>query len=274
MSTFTDISGPGRRSRRSARIGGVTVLRDLPYCPGVKACRLDLFMPGGPGPHPLVVLIHGGGWISGDRDSFHGEAAWFASQGVGAACVSYRLAPLEPFPAACDDVLNAVAHLRNESKLHGIDPSRIIAMGNSAGGHLGCIAGLQRNLSDGSPAQNADAVVAICPITDVRNPEQTHFPISMSFLEQFLGGSHAESPERYAAASPATHVHGGAPPFLIFHGTADDIVPVEQSKSLYIKLCESGVPAELHLLEGEGHSFSYPAWEQIRAQSLEFIQTL
>lgn len=219
-------------------------------------------------------MLHGGGWISGNKCDFHDEAEYFVSQGIACACVGYRLAPLHPFPAACDDVLNAVQFLRSNATELNIDPECIVAFGNSAGGHLSCIAGLQKTLSNSDPAQNANAVVSICAITDIREPDKNHYPISMTFLEQFMGSTYSESPELYSAASPITHIHESAPPFLIFHGNADDIVPPEQSKSLYVHLCQAGIPAELHILEGEGHSFTMTSWLKIREQTLEFVRTL
>lgn len=247
---------------------------NVAYNPQQKACKLDLFVPENPGPHPTLLMLHGGGWISGEKDSFHSEAEYFVSQDIACACIGYRLAPLHPFPAACDDVLIATEFLRTHAAEYNLDPNLLISFGNSAGGHLSCIAGLQQTLSTAKPAQNVNAVVSICAITDIRNPDVTQYPISMSFLEQFMDCSFANAPEKYAAASPITHIQEKAPPFLIFHGGADDIVPPEQSKSLYIHLCQAGIPAELHILEGEGHSFTMPSWLKIREQTLEFVRTL
>lgn len=256
------------------RIFIVKLSRDIPYSPQHKGCLLDLFTPDSPGPFPTLLMFHGGGWISGDKQSFHPEAEYFVSQGIACACVQYRLAPLHPFPAACDDVLAATKFLRANAKSFQLDQNQLIAFGNSAGGHLGCIAGLQQTDSTGQPAENVNAVITICPITDIRNPDQTQFPISMSFLEQFMDCLYSQSPEKYSAASPMTHIHENSPPFLIFHGDHDDIVPVDQSKDLFVHLCQAGIPAELHILEGEGHSFTYPSWIKIRDLSLEFIKTL
>ena len=250
------------------------VASNLSYNSAHKACQLDLFTPSLDGPFPTLIMLHGGGWISGDKSTFHSEAEFFVEQGLACACVSYRLAPLNPFPAACDDVLNAVKFLRSYASDFNLDPNSLISFGNSAGGHLSCIAGLQRSFSDGSRAENVNAVVTICPITDVRNPDQTHFPISMSFLEQFMGSTYSASPSSYEAASPVTHISESAPPFLIFHGDKDDIVPVEQSKSLYMHLCQVGVAAELQILPGEGHSFTLQSWLKIRNQTVDFVNTL
>jgi acetyl esterase/lipase len=252
----------------------VKIHPNVAYSPSTKGALLDIFTPEGNDPSPTLIMLHGGGWISGDKSSFHDEASFFASQGIACACVAYRLAPLHPFPAACDDVLAATKFLRDNAKEFNLDPKRLIAFGNSAGGHLSCIAGLQQHDSKGNPTENVDGVITICPITDIRNPNETQYPISMSFLEQFMDCSYSQFPDKYANASPITHIHENAPPFLIFHGDSDDIVPPEQSKSLYVHLCQAGIPAEYHSLPEEGHSFTMESWLHIRELSLEFVRTL
>jgi acetyl esterase/lipase len=219
-------------------------------------------------------MFHGGGWISGDKTAYHFEAEYFCSHGIACACIGYRLAPLHQFPAATQDALSAVAFLRQNAAELQLDANRLVAFGNSAGGHLACIAGLQQEFPNGEPAQNTNAVVSICAITDVRNPDESQYPIAMSFLEQFMGQSHSESPESYANASPITHIRENAPPFLIFHGSNDEIVPADQARQLFLALTQSGVSAELHIMENEGHSFSMPSWLKIREQTVEFVKTL
>lgn len=251
-------------------------LRDQCYDPAMPRARLfDFFRPDSEEVVPLVVLIHGGGWISGEKTTYRDEAVWLASQGYAAACVGYRLAPLSPFPAAVQDVQAFIRFVRDQAADYAIDPQRIVAFGNSAGGHLASMTGLcPHELDTNRPAERPNSVVSLCGISDLRNYETTHFPLAFTFLEQFLGGPERDMPDRYVQASPVTYVAEGAPPFVIVHGTDDEVVPVEQSRELYSALCTCGVPAQLHEFVGEGHSYTYDAWLRIRELTLELLDTL
>lgn len=233
---------------------------------------LDLFHPGTANA-PVIVYIHGGGWISGDRTTYADEAEWATQQGFAAVVFDYRLAPLYPFPAAVLDARSAIGFLRENAARFDIDPRRIACFGNSAGGHLATMCGVCTTGLDGSePFAPVQAVVDVCGISDIRNPDVTQFPISMSFVEQFMGGAYAGREEAYALASPIAHINGACCPFLILHGTEDDVVPTEQSRSLAARLIEVGGRADLVELEGEGHSFSFYAWDEIRQKSLDFLR--
>ncbi len=221
---------------------------------------------------PLVILIHGGGWISGEKESWREEAAWYANNGFATACITYRLAPLYPFPAAVADCQSFLRHIKANADQYKIDPDNIAVLGNSAGGHLATMMGLcKKGFDVEEPAESLNAVVNICGITDLTNPQDQHFDISLSFLEQFMGGSFAENPEGYSDASPVNYVTAEAPPMLIIHGDKDDVVPCGQSLELHEKLKTAGSEAHIVVLHGEGHSFTLPAWEQIRERSLEFF---
>lgn len=224
----------------------------------------DLYHPG-EGDLPLVVFVHGGGWISGEREMYSEEAEWFCNYGFATATIDYRLAPLYPFPAAVEDAVAFMRYVRQDAAKYGILADKVGVMGNSAGGHLASMLGV-------SGDSRANAVVDVCGLTDMRNPAESQFPISMSFIEQFLGGPYAGREETYAAASPVTHLDGPCCPFLIVHGTDDDVVPPAQSQLLYDELRARGCDARLVMLEGEGHSFSLGAWDRVRAESAAFFK--
>ncbi len=233
---------------------------------------LDLYHPGVSNA-PVVVYIHGGGWISGDRTMYAEEAEWAAENGFAAAVIDYRLAPLYPFPAAVLDCRAAIFYLRDHASRLDVDPHRIAAFGNSAGAHLATMLGVcSIPLGGSDPFEHVNAVVDVCGISDIRNPDQTQFPISMSFVEQFMGGSYPGREATYAAASPVSYIEGSHCPFLILHGTEDDVVPVSQSRILADALRAGGGMTELVELEGEGHSFSLYAWDAIRSKSLAFLR--
>ena len=145
--------------------------------PGGIPLTFDFFRPDN-GVPPLLVFLHGGGWISGDKSMYREEAVWFAERGFACACISYRLAPLHPFPCAVEDALAFVRYARNEAEELQIDANRIGAMGNSAGAHLAAMLGV---LPD-----RVQAVADVCGITDLTNPRDVHLPIAMAFLEQFM----------------------------------------------------------------------------------------
>ena len=234
----------------------------------------DFYLPDSSSPAPLVVFCHGGGWISGSRDMYEEEAVLMAQNGIAAATVSYRLAPLNPFPACVADLQDFVLFARAQADRFQIQPDRIVAIGNSAGGYLSAMLALcDKYFGEGEPQgpYKVDASVAICPITDLTAPRETHFPISWSFLEQFLGGLDAPE-ELLRLASPLHHVSPLDAPMLLLHGDQDDIVPVKQSHDLAAALKAVGANVELVILPHEMHSFTWPAWMGIREKMLHFVR--
>ena len=242
-------------------------------CPDGAPLKFDLCHPGG-GPTPLAVFLHGGGWMSGDRGMFRDEALWLARQGFAAAVIDYRLAPLHPFPAAVVDAQSFVRFARQNAEELKIKPDKIAAIGNSSGGHLACMLGLCNETfgSESSVDHKANAVVDICGLTDMRDPGDTQFDASFGFIEQFLGGPYAGNEERYAQASPLAHLTDAVCPFLIVHGDQDDVVPPNQSAALHEALTKAGGKSSLIMLEGEGHSFTFGAWDRVREAYLAFLR--
>jgi acetyl esterase/lipase len=256
----------------------MVVQQDLRYAEvGKRPLSFDLFRADDSSTLPLVVMIHGGGWISGDRYDFLEEAQVFAAAGFAAATVEYRLAPLHPYPAAVADVMAFVRYARGNAAELGIDPERIGAMGVSAGGHLAAMLGVagKRPTADdhtsGGETRRIQAVVDLCGITDITHPEGRHFPVAWEFLRQFMGCAYSGNEETWREASPLCHVTPEAASFLIMHGREDDIVPLEQSHRLKEALEGAGVQADLHVLPGEGHGFTHPTWLELRGVALEFL---
>lgn len=244
---------------------------DQPYaCPdGIPLC-FDLFRPDTEEAVPLVVCVHGGGWITGDKSDMRPEASWLVANGYAAACPSYRLAPLHPYPAAVQDVHACVGHLRAEALRYGILPERIAAWGISAGGHLASMLGAPPPAEPDAQAP-VQAVIDVCGLADLTRPREQHHEVSFGFLDQFLGVSYEGHEALFVEASPVHAIRAGAPPFLIFHGEDDDVVAVEQSDALSARLQALAVPVQYHRLPGERHTLSDEAWTLARGHILAFL---
>jgi acetyl esterase/lipase len=225
--------------------------------PGFRPLELDLYLPEGDGPWPVVVHAHGGGWRRGSRrDPLPAMGQDFyeslAARGFAVAAADYRLSGEARFPAPLEDVRAAFGWVRDHAAEHGLDAGRVFGWGDSAGGHLVLLAALT-----GAPVRG---VVAWFPVTDLLGlpgdvaaaggaPDAG--PDSREAL--LLGAPAASVPGLARQASPVTHASAAAPPVLLMHGAADDLVPPAQSIRLAQALRAAGAPVELELVPGATH---------------------
>ena len=242
--------------------------------PGIEFARresgplkLDLYLPNpatvvGGGDPPLVVLIHGGGWRKGDRGGERTKALWLANRGYAAASIDYRLSGTAPFPAAIDDVRDAVRFLRSRSEQHGYDEDRLGVVGFSAGAHLAALLATRTPPAEGQEGVDAvsvkmQAAVVVAGPTDTESERaiaESHRPDSNYRL--FLGGTFDEVPDRYAAASPAHWATADTPPMLLI-GEHD----LASFDGLREKLSNLGVSVETFLLTGGLHGeWNWEPW--------------
>jgi acetyl esterase/lipase len=239
---------------------------------------LDLYRPArASGRLPVILFIHGGAWRAGSRTTGPDLERFFTRDGFAMASIDYRLTPAGVFPRSVEDVKTAVRYLRRHATVHDLDADRIGYWGLSAGGHLAAVAALTpRGTFEGTEWLGESSAVRC--VLDAYGPawfttmdeeavmeaakhqsataRRTLSHDSPSSPESRLVGAPIQSvPERVREASPITYVGVGAPPFLIVHGTADDMVPVRQSVRLFDALAGVGADVELRLLDGVGHMF-------------------
>lgn len=205
----------------------------VPYVQNSDPAQVgDLYVPAGPGPWPIVLVVHGGGWTGGERSDMDKFAKRLVEAGYAVFNIDYRLAPEHRFPAQLEDLRLASSWLaHNSTRLH-LDMQRMAALGYSAGAHLV----LMLAYTEPSPLA---AVVAGAGPSDL-----SVYPDS-PYCKKLLGGTPATLPEAYAAASPINFVSSDDPPTFLYHGQLDLLVEVEQSEHLYAALQKAGVKAEL-----------------------------
>jgi acetyl esterase/lipase len=241
--------------------------------------KLDLALPAGDGPFPVVICIHGGGWVGGDRTQLHTTLKRFAGRGYVAASPDYRLAPKNRFPAQIEDCKAAVRFLRANAKQYHIDPERIGVVGFAAGGHLACLLGVTAKGDDlegtgGNPDESSrvQAVVSFFGPTDLTTDDWGKEAEEKNLIP-LMGGPRADKPHAYRRASPVTYAGKDAPPFLFVHGVEDKIVRLEQSTKLADKLKEAGASARVVALEGEGHGLRAEQFRLGLDEMLTFIDS-
>jgi acetyl esterase/lipase len=243
---------------------------------GFRALELDLYRPNAAadGPHPLLVYVHGGGWRQSHRNRAPRETRdWsrgffdrLTDAGFVVATPAYRFSGEARFPAQLDDVVEALRWLRDDADDLGVDAARTYLWGASAGGHLAALAALSRD------APGVAGAVCWYPITDLLALDAA---TTDSFEAQLLGGPIGERADLARAASPVTHVHAAAPPFLLQHGEADTWVPCDQSIRLADRLRAVGVPVALETVPGADHFFAgSPDVEAIFDRAVDFLLRL
>jgi len=222
-----------------------------------EALHATVFQPDGDGPHAAVLLSHGGGWRSFSPDTIAGTARYLAKRGFVVVNIEHRFAPEYQFPAQLHDVQQAMHWIHDNAERLNIDPERIGAFGFSAGAHLlslmALVAGQGGELDAefGGARTRPVAVVAGGTPTDLRKWQQG------LLVESFIGGTQAEFPDVYSQASPIVHIHPEAPPFFLFHGTLDALVPDHHATDFYEALQQADIPVELYRQHLRGHYTSF-----------------
>ena len=188
-----------------------------------------------------VIVVHGGGWDSGDRGQLAAFNHWLAARGVAVAAVSYRLAPVHRWPAQRDDVRAAVDWVRANAARLGVDANRLVLLGRSAGAQIATATAY------GEALPGVRAVVALYGCYDLEFVwsirSATDSLNSDKLMQQFMGGGPegAGAAEIYRSGSAEKLVHAGVPPTLILHGALDQLVWCRHSERLAAALARAGV---------------------------------
>lgn len=211
-----------------------------------------------PGRLPVIVVVHGGSWQHGDSNQIPAVNQYLARRGYAVAAVNYRKAPADPFPAARDDVVAAIAYLKLNADKLLLDPERIVLLGRSAGGQLVLVVayGIQ------DPAIRG--VVSLYAPTDMvwswENPGNPLVIKAHKLLWDYLGGSPDQKLTTYRKASPWHLVHASAPPTLMLHGNRDEMVWPRQSERLMERLDQFRVNHLFLPLGWAEHGFDANLW--------------
>lgn len=237
-----------------------------------QALHADICMPEGNQLRPAVLVVHGGAWARRHRDDTRGTCKQLAARGFVAVNISYRFAPEFQFPAQLHDMQQAMRWIHDNAATYNIDTKRIAALGYSSGAHLVSLLALVAGTGDeldapyGGEITRPAAVIAGGTPSDLRKFE------GGTLVPQFLGGTIKEIPEVYAEASPVVHIHDEAPPFFIYHGSADMLVSLDHATDFYQALQDAGIPSELYMMRLQGHVTAFLASGFAVKEGMRFLQ--
>lgn len=261
---------------------GTTLHGNIPYNDDtLKKHLLDIYLPPNTsGKVPLVIWVHGGGWLSNDKYADLGymkqTVATIINQGYALASIDYRFSTQAVFPAQMLDCNRAISFLYYNSDTYGFDKDRFALMGFSAGGHLASMVGLSKNnavdaffMPGSSKKFSFKAVVDFYGPADLTLFPGANDPKSPEGL--LIGAAPLDRPDLAKIASPVSYVDEKDPPFLIIHGEKDDLVSPRQSQLLHSWLKVKGVPSELIIVPNAPHFGAMFDVDEIRVKVMDFL---
>lgn len=278
----SQIGFPFALDKRAYRKQAGIAYKDTPAGP----LLLDAYRPASGSRHPLVVMIHGGGWRRGSRFDM-GLTKWagyLATAGLAVVSIDYRLAPATTYPDSFQDCLDAIDWAVAHADELGADATRVGLWGDSAGGHLVLLLATSQTAArfDGprlrSGSERLRAAVAWYPPTDLLalHDAEQRGQIGEGIVRAFLGVDPDADPRRWHQASPIEHVHAATPPIFVLQGTRDFLVPHTQATSFAARLTAVGAPHRLEIVEGAVHGFDRIAPDErarrLIEESREFLR--
>lgn len=258
--------------RRYLAEGGTLRKKGLVYTTvGERCLHLDLFRVSEdpPSPLPIIILVHGGGWRSGDRSLMYPLADYLAKQGFTALAVEYRLSPEALYPAAVEDLRLAAQWARDHGRDFGGDPARLILLGCSAGGQLAALVALTET-EPVTALINIDGVMDFTSEEARRHEDNPSKEVTAAGL--WFGGRYAEKEALWREASPIHHVNESSPPIL-FINSSQPRFHVGRNEVIAL-LDQHGIAHQVHEFADAPHSFwLFDPWFEPTGQwILEFLQ--
>ena len=270
-------------------------VKDVAYLDGTNADRrrhqLDLFLPKGEKDYPVVILVHGGAWMTGDNRCcglYTSVGEYLASQGIGAVLPNYRLSPHVKHPEHIKDLARAFAWTKKHIAKRGGRADQIFLVGHSAGGHLVALLATDEQYlkAEGCTSDDIRGVIGISGVykippgttevalfgsgpNGVRLDEMTPLRGKSSSLPATLpqgergglpvrvnvfGPVFGNDPKERLAASPVAHIRPGLPPFLLLNAERDLPLLPGMAQEMHQALCNIGSPSRLLKIEGRNHN--------------------
>ena len=241
-----------------------------------RELHLDAYYKKGKKPQPAVILIHGGGWKSGNKSQMKIFAQEIASKGYSCFSIEYRLSPEAQYPAAIFDVKNAIKYIKANAKKFNVNPDKVAVLGCSSGGQMAALIGTtNNNLEFESPSginENASvqAIIDLDGILAFKHPESEEGKVA----SLWLGGSFDEKPEIWEQASALNHASASTPPILFinsdmtrFHAGRTDMISKLNSYKIY---------SEVKNISNSPHSFWFfnPWFQPMVKYTVDFLDKI
>lgn len=257
---------------------GVNQIKELVYKKTeTRELHLNAYFRKGNLLKPAVVLIHGGGWKSGNKSQMKFLAHEIASRGYSCFAVEYRLSPEAAYPAAIFDVKEAIKYIKSNAKKFNTDPSRVAILGCSSGGQMAALIGttndnleFEDQRSERSQNANVQAIINMDGILAFKHPESQEGKAA----GEWLGGTFEEKPDIWKHASALTHADKNTAPILFinsdmvrFHAGREDMIAI---------LKQNGIYNETKELPNAPHSFWFfhPFFEKIVTDTTDFLDRI
>lgn len=223
----------------------------------------EILIPKTPGPHPGVIVVHGGGWNSRDFQDMSSVAKSLVSHGFVVFNINYRLAPEHKHPAPIEDLDHALKYFKQHAAKFKLDPKRIGLWGYSSGGHIVSYYALKYAQV---PERKVQAVVSGGAPYDF-----TWYPYS-PIIKKYLGKFRDQMMDEYIEASPVFKVSSFAPPFFLYHGVSDKLVEFAQTTAFEARLKVLKVPVERHDVKWWGHATTFIFSEESVVNGISFLE--
>ncbi|MGB9596882.1 MAG: alpha/beta hydrolase fold domain-containing protein [Candidatus Poribacteria bacterium] len=243
---------------------GTKIYRDIAYVTKPhERQKLDLYLPPQGDNLSLIINIHGGAWMMGNKNDM--VPLDFLFEGYAVASINYRLSQHSIFPAQIEDCKSAVRWLRKNAGKFGINPDRFGVIGASAGGHLSALLGTTGDVKEFDVGENLDVSSQVQAVVDLFGPtdffQMDDHRLSNGMIHNLpsspesllIGGNIQENKDKAIKANPITYITKDDPPFLIIHGDSDPLVPHHQSELLEQALKDAGVSVVFYTVKDGGH---------------------